>query len=235
MKLSGYIYIAKGIQKKKKRSVPKLKGDDRINRESFGIAYTGFDFSRVVFTDECSIWLNETEICWQQKGEREPLECQSHPKKVHIWAAISVVGKVSFFVFTKNLNSKGYVEILKNRLLPYLPHLAAKLGHKPQDIVLQQDNSSVHNSSHVTNFLTSISLKSVDWPSRSPDLSPIENVWHLLKHAVRVRQPSTQRELKKIAEEEWNRLEDATISSLFQSIKTRIKLIVKNSGSPLNY
>jgi transposase len=44
------------------------------------------------------------------------------------------------------------------------------------------------------------------WPSCSPDLNLIENVWHMLKCAVRKRDPPprTEKELEEALLEEWD-------------------------------
>ena len=49
--------------------------------------------------------------------------------------------------------------------------------------MLQQDNARPHVSKMTTAFLES-RIKTLKWPAHSPDLSPIENVWKLLKDII---------------------------------------------------
>ena len=39
-------------------------------------------------------------------------------------------------------------------------------------------------------------MEVLDWPSKSPDLNPIENLWSILKHAVYSRNSRDINELK---------------------------------------
>ena len=41
-----------------------------------------------------------------------------------------------------------------------------------------------------------MSINSIDWPSLSSDLNPIENVWSLMKHAVEQRKVTIIADLK---------------------------------------
>jgi transposase len=46
----------------------------------------------------------------------------------------------------------------------------------------------------------------MDWPSNSPDLNPIENLWSVLKRNVELRQPWNIGELESFMEEEWSKI-----------------------------
>ncbi|KAI4891327.1 hypothetical protein NFI96_013318 [Prochilodus magdalenae] len=49
-------------------------------------------------------------------------------------------------------------------------------------------------------------IKKLKWPSQSPDLNPIENLWWDLKKAVAVRKPKNVTELEAFAHEEWAKI-----------------------------
>ena len=53
------------------------------------------------------------------------------------------------------------------------------------------------------------------WPSKSPDLNPIEHIWDELERRVRQRphKPITLPELRQALQEEWDNLPQAVISS----------------------
>ena len=47
----------------------------------------------------------------------------------------------------------------------------------------------------------------MDWPSQSPDLNPIKNLWGHLDRMQLNRRPANENELFEIIKEGWNKLE----------------------------
>ena len=78
-------------------------------------------------------------------------------------------------------------------------------------------------------------LFTIDWPSYGSNLSPIENLWPILKRNVRKRLPQTLDELEDYIYEEWDLLEDDMIRNLCNSIRTRIGLCIQQRGSHIKY
>ena len=73
------------------------------------------------------------------------------------------------------MDAELYVEILDQSLIPFV-HRAYPNGHR-----FMQDNDPKHTSQKAKSFFDK---KGVNWwktPPESPDINPIENLWHELK------------------------------------------------------
>ncbi len=58
-------------------------------------------------------------------------------------------------------------------------------------------------------------LKTLEWPSQSPDLNPIENLWRELKVRVAKHQPRNLNNLERICKEEWDRIPPAMKKEIY--------------------
>ncbi len=70
--------------------------------------------------------------------------------------------------------------------------------------VFQHDDDPKHTTKATKERLKKKYIKVLEWPSQSPDLNPIENLWRELK--VRVAKRQTQNYLERICKEEWDKI-----------------------------
>ncbi|MBN3278955.1 TCB1 transposase, partial [Polyodon spathula] len=75
----------------------------------------------------------------------------------------------------------------------------------------------------------------LQWPSQSPDLNPIENLWHYLKIAVHKRHPTNLNNLEQICQEEWAKITPTLCGKLVHTYPKRLKAVIAAKGGSTKY
>ena len=65
------------------------------------------------------------------------------------------------------------------------------------------DDAPVHTCKKVKQGLTENKIECLDWPPQSPDLNPIENIWHRIKRELENYDTSSLKKLEDALKEVW--------------------------------
>jgi transposase len=137
-----------------------------------------------------------------------------------VWGSFSIKGLVGYHSFKTIMDGPYYVQILQNHLI----HNARKqFGRRWR---LQMDNDPKHRSRVAKQLLSNEVPELLDWPSNSPDVNPVENLWSIIKRRVEKRKPINLDELDKFLHEEWAKIDLVTLSNLVKSMKSRCLLLL---------
>ncbi|KAK3544322.1 hypothetical protein QTP86_009097 [Hemibagrus guttatus] len=130
----------------------------------------------------------------------------------------------------ERMNGAMYREILSKNLLPSARALKMKHGW-----VFQHDNDPKHIARATKEWLRKKHFKVLEWPSQSPDLNPIENLWRELKIRVAQRQPQNITALEEICMEEWAKLPATVCKKLVATYRKRLTSVIANKGPKTNF
>ena len=92
----------------------------------------------------------------------------------------------------------------------------------------QQDNAKIHVSRSTKRWFEAQNIPLLDWPNRSPDLNPMENLWAILARRVYAnnKQYETVQELKDVITTAFAKL-DQEVITLSEACRTEfISLLI---------
>jgi ketohexokinase/beta-glucosidase len=124
-----------------------------------------------------------------------------------------------------------------------VPIIQGYLRLKRQDEAIQlqfmQDNASSHGSKKTRAEMQARGIPMISWPSKSPDLNPIESIWDDMKDYVDERLPPggdlSYERLKRLVQEAWDSISEDYLRELLQSMPARCQAIIEADGGPIRF
>ena len=128
------------------------------------------------------------------------------------------------------MDAEFYVTILRRTLLPFL-HEVYPDGHH-----FMQDNDPKHTSRRVSQFFEEEGINWWRTPPESPDMNPIENLWHELKEYLRREiKPHTKEELEEGILKFWETVTKEKCARYIRHLKKVIPRVIEEQGGPTGY
>ena len=153
-----------------------------------------------------------------------------HPPKVHVWAGISQKGPTEISIFEGKMNAPLHTQILDKTLIPFL-NKKFPTTHK-----FMRDNDPKHTSKHAKKFMDE---KGINWwrtSPESPDLNPIENLWHELKEYIRREvMPTTKEQLIDGIVEFWQTVDTQNCKKYIGHLRKVIPKVIELNGEATGY
>ena len=145
------------------------------------------------------------------------------------WAGISWVGATPIVSFDGKMNATGYIQVLEKGLIPFMANTI-------RDPRFMQDNDPKHTSKRVGVWLKN---QQVNWwktPPESPDLNPIENLWHEMKEYIRREiKPKTKDELVSGINQFWSTVDIPKCKKYINHLKRVAPKIIELEGNATGY
>jgi len=217
------------------------------------IHWTLEDWRRCGFTDEMTIQTDSNQgrkFIWRFPGEEYHRDCIrgtviSGFRSIKVWGAMRY-GKLSkLVVFPEREEGGGKLTALEYRDIIMDGEMFDFWLEGMEDVgylVMMEDGAPQHQGAAAVRRAQLekdgwVGWGPKTWPSNSPDLNPIENLWHILKANIRKRkhQARTREELIQVVMEEWEKLDMTMVNNLIDSMPRRMQAVIDAKGGPTKY
>ena len=128
------------------------------------------------------------------------------------------------------MNGAKYREIVEETVFQ-----SARDSRLGQRFTFQQDNDPKHTAKATLEWFKGKHLNVLEWPSQSPDLNPIGNLWYDLKMAEHERNPSNLKELEQFWQEEWKQISVERCATLIDTYPKRLAAVIAAKGGSTEY
>jgi RNAse (barnase) inhibitor barstar len=203
--------------------------------------WTVEDWKRVVWSDETKVnrvGSDGYEWVWKRPGSAIT---EQHVKgtvkfgggSLMMWGCMTAQGVGYACRINGGMDAQLYTRILDDEFLKTLEYH----GLEMDKIIFQQDNDSKHTSHIARQWFENKGIEVLDWPSQSPDLNPIEHLWHHLKRQVAAYSTEARNidELWERVQTEWEKIPVQVCVDLIESMPRRVAAVLKARGGYTKY
>lgn len=212
---------------------PLLDAGHRRQRLEFARAHADWNtnnWQNVLFTDESRFTRyspDGRQRVWRRPGERYSQCCFSPRVKfggggMMVWGGISLEARTDLIKLQGGINADKYIrQCLEEHVIPYSHFIG-------EHFKLMQDNAPSHRARITRQYLNDVGVQVLDWPSRSPDLNPIEHIWDILGRRVRQNygEFQTLEALAQALTNEWQQIPQDAVAILIQSMPERMRAAI---------
>lgn len=148
-----------------------------------------------------------------------------------VWAAIASTGRVKLCFVSKKMNGVEYRYCLRRGVLPFFRR------NRNKNFIFMHDGAPIHRARATLDWLKRKQIPLLDWPSCSPDINPIENVWAFMVKQIYGENKTYRdvRELKPAIIEAWHQVDQQLIDNLYLSLDNRIFQLINRNGAATDY
>ena len=226
----------------------KLHEEKRLKFAEY-IINNNINTNNIFFTDECRVVLypklnshnnfirydkEERENRWNPDIQKKRAnETPKFEKSIMIAGGICKYG-LSNLVFCSgtqnNFSYKQFLLFMKNDM-----EKMEKEHNLNEKLIFQQDNAACHTSRESRAAIDILfGDNTLEWPPNSPDLSPIENVWAILKEKLSKRDIKNFDDLRENIMDIWIKFPVSLCEKLCSNFTDKIRYVKEYKGKRIN-
>jgi hypothetical protein len=128
------------------------------------------------------------------------------------------------------MNKEMYLEIIANFLVPYCAE-----HFNVTDAILHQDNDPKHTSVICREALNNIGINWIKSPAKSPDLNPIELLWHPMLVFIRKKFCKSPEDVVDAIIEWMDTVTPEMCRNIIDTLKKNIPIVIEKKGGWSNH
>ena len=224
----------------------KEQAQKRFRWAKENLSKTVDDWRKVIWSDECFVENGGDAHGWVFR--RPPLEeIGKKPHKaeskngegmpLRIWACVANNLPGPLVPFDDVTTAKAYTDSLEKNLLPFIEKLPTDVK---DGLVFQQENGRMHTAHFTNRWFTKNGISVVAWPPNSPDMNPMDEVWHELMAKLHHRMPHADvisgepAQMREVLLERlnivWSEIVGDVFEQLISSMPSRVEALYEAQG-----
>lgn len=198
--------------------------------------WTPEQWANVIWSDESPFYFRSQgrKRVWRPLGMRlHKKYCQGtvkHDHKIMVWGCFTRHGIGTAHHIEGIMDAPYYTKMISKRVPETINKYRMNATY-----IYQQDNDPKHTAIHTREFFAQNKVRVMKWPSQSPDLNPIENVWSEINRLTKDRNITTKLKCWEFFQEAWSKIQTSFLEKLVDSMPKRCADVIKAKGYSIDY
>jgi len=196
----------------------------------------------ILWTDETWITGGKHTRTWvtRRAGEEWDPTCivEKHLRKKGwmFWGSFHGTTKGPGLFWEKDWGTIG-AESYRDHTVPLIHGYIELMRRQGVNLVLMQDGAPGHAASDTKKDLQERGITVIYWPPYSPDLNPIERIWHIMKNYIQDKYPEVMsyEALRVAVNDAWEQIGVIELEELIMSMPERCQAVIDAEGRFTKY